>query len=42
MPHVLPLVEWGKNTINNILTTGYAVYKKSVNNTEVIAKEKQK
>jgi hypothetical protein len=54
----MELVEWDKHTINNILNTGfdvykglsvplvylffYDVYKKSVNTTEVIAKEKQK
>jgi hypothetical protein len=32
-------VEWDKNTLNNILNTGYGVYKESVNTTEVIAKE---
>jgi translation elongation factor EF-1beta len=42
MLYVLPLVEWDKNTINNILNRGYEVYKRSVNNTKVIAKEKQK
>jgi hypothetical protein len=39
--HLGPFVEWDKQTINNILNTGYEIYKKSVNNTEVIAKEKQ-
>jgi hypothetical protein len=39
--YVEPLVEWDRNTINNILNTGYKVYKRFVNNTDVISKEKQ-
>jgi hypothetical protein len=37
---VSPFIEWDRNTANNILNTGYEVYKRSVNNTEVISKEK--
>jgi hypothetical protein len=39
--YILPVKQWDKNTLNNILNTGYEVYTRSVKYTKVIAKEKQ-
>jgi hypothetical protein len=39
--YILAVKQWDKNTLNNILNTGYEVYTRSVKYTKVIAKEKQ-